>query len=506
MVRRDGIRMSNQANRLVRNSLFSSSSYFVIVLIALVTTPYIVAKLGMANYGIYILLTSLVGYYSLLDLGFNQGVTKYVAEFREKKQPEAVNRSINASLFVQLGLGLIASVLLMLFADPIVRVLNVDPVHAAEARTGIYICSVGFFFTMISGTFNAVLAGIQRYDLTGKTDSAVNLLLNLMIVLLLFLGSGLKELVAATVISAIISTGVYVVLVRRLVPEWELSLRFDKVYFQLIFNFSSFMFIAKISNVFSTYVVRFIISYFLGPAAVTLFVIPSKLLSAFGGLLSSAASVIFPYTSQLNVSERDKINEMFIKASRIFAALSIPVLLFIMVYSYQILSLWMGADFAEQSYLVFSIITFSGLVAAQTTVPNLIISGLGYSRLIGFFGILAVVCYTIFLPLLTKGFGIVGAATGMLLTTLINVIFVFKLITKKMDISFFPFLKTTFGFHLAPVIFSLIFSILIHTFGLEGSIVVFCAGFLAVGLYFWLMIKNNMLPLELIFKRKSAVN
>lgn len=498
--------MPAQSQKLIKNSIFSSSSYFIIVLVALVTTPYIVTKLGIATYGIYILLTSLVGYYSLLDLGFNQGVTKYVAEFKEKNEKESVSRSINASLSVQLYLGLAASVLLVVFADSVVGLLNVDAVHAADARIGIYICSVGFFFTMISGTFNAVLAGLQRYDLTGKTDSAVNLFLNIMIVLLLFFGFGLKELVAVTVLTAIISTCIYIALVRKFVPEWKFSLRFDRAYFQLIFKFSSFMFISKISNVFSTYVVRFVISYFLGPVAVSLYVIPSKLLSAFGGLLSSAANVIFPYTSQLNVSEREKITDMFITASRIFAALSIPVLLFIMVYSYQILYLWMGASFAEQSSLVFSIIAFSGLIASQSTVPNLIISGLGYSRLIGFFGILAVACYMIFLPVLTKEYGIVGSSVGMLLTTLINVLVVFKYTTKKMEIQLYSFIKITFGFHAVPVIFSIVSLFLIHTFRLENSMVIFCIGCILVALYFLIMIKNDILPLALIKSRISRLN
>src|SRR6185369_13006108 len=241
--------MTNRTNKLLKNSLFNSSSFFIIALIAFVTTPYIVAKLGITSYGIYILLTSLVGYYNLLDLGFNQGVTKYVAEFREKNKPESVNRSINASLLVQLSLGLTASALLAAFATPTLHILKVDASHIAEAKIGIYACSIGFFFTMISGTFNAVLAGLQRYDLTGKVDSLLNLLLNLVIILLLFEGFGLTEVVFATVVSSIISACVYIGLVKKMVPEWKLTLRFDKDYLKLIFGFSSFMFISKISNV-----------------------------------------------------------------------------------------------------------------------------------------------------------------------------------------------------------------------------------------------------------------
>jgi len=465
-----------------------------------------VVKLGITSYGIYILLTSLVGYYNLLDLGFNQGVTKYVAEFREKNELESVSRSINASLLVQLSLGLTASALLAVFATPILLMLKVDASHIVEARIGIYACSIGFFFTMISGTFNAVLAGLQRYDLIGKVDSLINLLLNLIVVLLLFKGFGLTEIVSATVFSSIISASVYVVLVRKMVPEWKVVLRFDKDYFKLIFGFSSFMFISKISSVFSNYVVRFIVSYFLGPAAVSLYVIPSKLLGAFGGILSSAAGVVFPYISQLSVSDNDKVKDVYYKASKVFTAISTPVFLFIMVFSYQILFLWMGKDIAEQSYLVLSIITLSGLIASQTTVPNLIICGLGYTRLIGFFGILAVVCYSVFLPVLTKEFGIIGASVGMLITTVINVFFVFKLTTKKIGIPYLAFLNATFGFHILPCMISLIALYVIVANKLESNMTIPGIGCLIVAFYYWVMIKKDILPVAFILKRKATEN
>jgi O-antigen/teichoic acid export membrane protein len=166
--------------------------------------------------------------------------------------------------------------------------------------------------------------------------------------------------------------------------------------------------------------------------------------------------------------------------------------------------MWMGAGFAEKSFLVFSIITFSGLIASQTTVSNLIISGLGYSRLIGFFGLLAVVCYTLFLPILTREYGIVGASVGMLLTTLINVFFVFNFTTRKMDIKLLPFLITTFGFHLIPVILSLICFVVIHLVKLENSMILFCIGCVLVALYYWIMIKKDILPVAFIMSRLNA--
>src|SRR3989304_2721202 len=206
---------NTSVRRLLKNAAYNSGSWGATVLIALITTPYIVHKLTIEGYGVYALLIGLVGYYGLLDLGLGQGGIKFVSGDKVKEDYESISRSINAALWVQIAAGLVGSGALVIFAESILRLLKVSPALWADAKIGLYVSAIGFFFTMLSGTLSSVLMGLQRYDITSKVNVVTNLLLTVLIVFVLFLGAGLKEVIFLTVASAIVMFTIYLLTVRN---------------------------------------------------------------------------------------------------------------------------------------------------------------------------------------------------------------------------------------------------------------------------------------------------
>jgi O-antigen/teichoic acid export membrane protein len=69
-----------------KNAVYNAIGFVFPVLIGLITTPYIVHKLNTEVYGIYVLAISLVGLLSFLDLGFGQGIIKFVSRYEAKKR------------------------------------------------------------------------------------------------------------------------------------------------------------------------------------------------------------------------------------------------------------------------------------------------------------------------------------------------------------------------------------------------------------------------------------
>ena len=47
----------------------------------MVLTPFVLRELGVARYGVWILTSSIIGYYGFLDLGFRAGVTQYLTRY-----------------------------------------------------------------------------------------------------------------------------------------------------------------------------------------------------------------------------------------------------------------------------------------------------------------------------------------------------------------------------------------------------------------------------------------
>ncbi|MEQ8172477.1 MAG: hypothetical protein ABRQ38_26580, partial [Candidatus Eremiobacterota bacterium] len=261
-------------------------------------------------------------------------------------------------------------------------------------------------------------------------------------------------------------------------------------------------------NLFSNYIVRFIISFYLGPSAVTYFVVPMKLISAFGGLLSSAFNVIFPYTSELGAEKnQEKIKKTFIQASRYFTSISIPGLLTLFIFSKPILVFWMGEDFASKSWFILSALSFSSLIGSLTTVPNLITMGLGHSKVIGIFSCITTLVYLISLPLLTKLLGIPGTLTGMIIAVMPGI----PLILYECKYIFYTeirfYIINILGLHILTIFISFIllgFMTLGFNTHLTYPLLILSVIFVCV--YYFILLKLDYLPVMKIINKLKGVN
>lgn len=436
--------------RLFKNALYSSGSFFLISLINFITLPLFVAKLGVVQFGIFTLVTSLFGYYGIFDLGLGQGLIKFVSERTRLYQKEEIVPGILSAFWVQVLVGLVLSSILFFASESISRVLHVGEANVPVTSLLIRIAAIGFFFSMISAVFSSALMGMQQYHITSRADAINILLLNGISLIVLYTspGSGLKELLFINCISAALLAMFFFIAAVRKIPRLRLRWHMDLDLLSQFFRFSVHVFLSKISNVFATYIVRFIIGFFAGPAAVTYYTVPSKLIGALGGVLSSAASTLMPYVSALNTDlSQGRIPQTLIRVSAGFTAFAIPVSLFIAVFSKQVLTVWMGAEFAEQSWLILSLLSISSLVGSFSTIPNQVVLGVGNSRLLGYFSIMAVLLYSILLPLLGKLFLLTGVAVGLLVTSLLLIVVVLTKTTSYLGVPLSGYINEVFAPH-----------------------------------------------------------
>lgn len=465
-----------------------------ISLVGLIITPLLVANFGIEQYGIYILVTSIFGYYGIFDLGMGQGLIKFVAEYNSTDATHELNDAVNSIFTFQLMMGFVLSGSIVIFSKNIVHLLNVSAVFYDESVTALKIATIGFFFSMLAATYSSAIKGLERFGGVTVVDSISNLFLNVFLLIIVMQHFGIKEAVWANVLIATVQLIAYAMLFKRHKNSYRFGLKFNVPIIKKFLSFTLYLFLSKISGILSKYGVRFIISFFLGPSAVTLFVIPSKLLGAIGGVLSSAAGALFPYTSRLAVlGKKNEIKRSFVKSNIIFASISIPISIFVIIYSKPIMTLWMGAEFAADSWLILSILTLSSLIGSFTAIPLHVILGLGKSKLVLLFSTFIVTSYLIFLPLLTKTLGVHGAAIAMLLTASLNIGLVMIKTTRAIGVGLLDFFNNVYRIHILPILSLMISVVLYHVFFNQGYMAELLFGTVIVGCYYIFLLKKKAL-------------
>ena len=456
---------------LIRNALFSSSSWCAIVVVNLAAIPLFIRYLGVEGYGIYLLLTGLFGYFGLLDFGLSDSVVKYVAHHLELGDHQSVAESVNAALLVQVIGGVVGVAVLCAFNHQIIRALHVSPTLAHAASIGLYVSAVGFFCKMLLNTYNAALKGLQRFDILAKTTAGYSLATAITAVLVLIAGGGLLEVIIVTALMTVANLATAFFLVSRYIPRYRVALRVRPERFRALFGFGAYTFITRIAGALNTYILQVVIAVILGAGAVPYFAVPLRVTSAMEAGLSSVVAVIFPFVSKLKAQgNMETLQRLYSNASRYVVALGTPPYLFIIIFSRQILRIWLGPVFAEKGWLVLTLLATSSLLATWTMVPANTAFGTGDIKVTAAFSSVVAGLNLLFSVLFTIKMGVTGTAAAVLVTSAQAPVFIWYVTSRVVRVSPRKYFGRVFAFHIVPACGFLLFSLgILWATGVRGG-------------------------------------
>jgi O-antigen/teichoic acid export membrane protein len=278
-------------------------------------------------YGIYVLAISLMGMLSFLDLGFGQGIIKFVSHYEAKKDFDRINNIINTTLVINLFMGLLGGFVIFSSSGFLAeRVFKVRHEYLEIATTSLRTVSVGFLINLVSSTFSNIPRALQRYDIAVKIQNMVWFLSLTFSVAILHFGYGLFEILIFHVIFQFLGLISYFYFSKKLIPSLEISLKFSKDVFKEIFDFSIFTAINSITGNIVFRVDKMIISYFLGTSAVTYYQIPFMIAQVANGFLSYIIQFLFPAVSFLNsVGDKEKLKQIYFKSTRYIIVFSLII-------------------------------------------------------------------------------------------------------------------------------------------------------------------------------------
>ncbi|OQX54922.1 MAG: hypothetical protein B5M53_05155 [Candidatus Cloacimonas sp. 4484_209] len=403
----------------LKNSVYGTLGFIFPLAINLVTAPYIVHKLTPEIYGIYVLSTSLMGLMSFLDLGFGQGIIKFVSEYEAKQDFEGIKNVIGVSSYIYLIMGIIGAIIIFTFSNNLVVLFKVNENYKDLAHYVFQMTAIGFFINFLTSIFNPIPKALQRYDISTKVQTTIWLLLNLSIVGLLYLGHGLKEVIIASLGFGMVRLVTYFSIYRKMLPGIPLKPTFKPEVFKKIFSFSIFTAINGITGNLVFKVDKMIISSFLGTTAVTYYTIPFMIIQMGSGLVGSATQFIFPVASNLScLGLKEELKGIYRKAMKYTAVISSVFTAGFIILGGAFLTLWMGADFAKNAEKIIPIITIVFFFQSISVPAFYIYNGLGFSRINMISSLVGSSAYLLAALILIPVFKLTGAALSFAFTLL----------------------------------------------------------------------------------------
>lgn len=348
-----------------RNVLYGFLSWILPLGLTFVATPFIFRKLGDEQYGLYALVTSFISYSFTFNIG--RAVTKYVAEFVARGERGKIPEVLSATLFINLAVGTFGGLIFIFASHWLVSDVLLIKDNAEVVVSAFYVAAVCIWLTMLGQVYSAILQALHRFDWYSGIFTAGNFLQIAGNIFLAYFGYGFVALIIWNTINTLLTTAIFFTAARKILPETTAKFSFDRQMLKTVAFFSASVTLYQLFGNILLIFERSWITRTLGSEALTYYSLPMNLAIYIHVFITSITFIIFPLTSELYAQGAlERLENLYRRATKIIFALVFLAVTVLVFAARSFLTAWIGADFADQAAVVFSIhIVVFGVLAAQ---------------------------------------------------------------------------------------------------------------------------------------------
>ena len=394
----------------------------------LVLVPYYIDVLGVAAYAIIPVATSITSYITLISDSLSSTVSRYLSIDMHTDLGSA-QRTFNTAVF-----GFTAIVLCII---PVILIVSVLAPSVFDISTNTAI-SVQLLFVFILGAvlisvwsnnFITVMYAKNRIDLMNTVKiTQVALQIVLILVFFSFVSDSVGFVGLAYLLAAVVYAVFGYLMARHVCPDLRVRRgMFDKTRFREIATVGGWGLVNSLGNLLFIQASLLIVNLLMGAEQGGYFGTIVTLISAVSALVDTLASIFAPIIYQLYSEGRvEKMNEVACMAVKtVGLVMSMPIA-FLCIFSVQVLTLWIGSDYAFLSDVVWAtMFVMIGIGAISPAYPlTMVHLKIKVPGLITFaFGMLNVILAVMvveFTDLGLMGVGLMWSATMFVKNCIVN--------------------------------------------------------------------------------------
>jgi O-antigen/teichoic acid export membrane protein len=357
--------------RMLRNVVSNYLRFVINGLLGFVLTPLMVRMMGDGDYGLWVAVFSLTGYFGLFDQAIRPSLVRYVARDHALGDTNGLSRTLSSAFALYTGVGVIVLAATVIVAAQFTRWFQVDPTQAGHADQLVLLAGATIALGFPFGVFGAALSGLQRYDLANGIGVAVSVARAFAFVWVLHAGGGIVGLAWVSLVMSLVGHVWSAVVAWRLMPGLRVGPSWvDRPHLKLIGAYSGVAFFGAIAQTLQFQTDALVITAFLGAASVTPFALAAGLVENVRTLVYAATWVLSPSASEFEaLGEERRVQEMMIGGAKFAVLMSWPVLFGLLIFGGNFLETWVGPSYRRAAPLltILAVPTFLSLPQSATS-------------------------------------------------------------------------------------------------------------------------------------------
>lgn len=435
-------------SQLKKGAILSYITIFLTNIIGLALTPFIIKSLGNAEYGLYMLIGAFVGYISVLDLGLNNTIVRFVAKYRAEGDKKGEENFLATTMWIYGILSLIIGFLGVILYFNLENIFG-DSLTAGElskAKIMFIILIFNLAITLPGGAFTAVCSGYEHFVFPRFVNIIRYLIRSLMVVVILLWG---KDAIGLVILDTVMN--ILVIFFNGYYALKKLNVKFKLHFFHIslvkqIFSYSIWIFVFALVGQFQWKAGQVVLGALTNTTLVAIYAVGITLGTYYGAFSTAISGVFLPRATKMSVNNADgmELTEMMVRIGRISFLVLLLVLGGFILYGQQFIYLWVG-DTYKDAWLIALIIMIAYTIPLVQSFGNLILEA---KSLLSFKAIVYISCIgigTLAGAFMVENYGISGMISGTTAGWMISVAIMNIYYHKVISLNIPYFLKNLFS-------------------------------------------------------------
>lgn len=428
-------------------NIFSNWSNIILSAISVfLLYPYFTRVMGEQQYGVWLLITSVTGYFALLQLGVPLANVRYVSKYHAQNDIHKVNEVLSSNLlffFIIATVVVLTGTVISFLMDYLFKI-------PAELKTIAQIATILASFDIalkfIFEVFEGIVHSLQKFVLLNAVKNIGVLIRVALIYLLVTYQNGILRLSVILILITIAHGLVFYILSKRLIPGLKISRSLlNKEIFNEVVKYSIFILILQAGARLAFQTDAIVIGSFLSVASILWFNIANNILIYLMQFITGISMAIMPKVSTLDATgEVGTLRSTYIEYSKMTFLLLLPICFSLFLFGGDFIALWMGEKYREVSGTILIILTASYLFfLVQRGVAYPILMGTSRMKFISILTFVTAILNLILSIILSQYFGLYGVAWGTSIPNFINVIAIIWYMCKTYKINLIDYILRT---------------------------------------------------------------
>lgn len=408
--------MNSTYKKNIKNSYYSVADVIFLPLMMIVSVPMLIDKLGADQYGMWILINSIVASLGKMNIGGADAIIKYISYYRSKKNHLMIQAVFTASISVYIAIvSIILTISLLgiyLFEYGIFSMQSINIKYIDSLKLGIVF--VGF--VMLEQIVYSYFKGYERYDISARISIISKFIIIAIQLVTAFQTGSLHQVFLNMILISPFLLFAEILILKRF-NNISIKIKYDPKTIKEVYGFGLWSWVYTILGIVSSQFDKWIVGYFFGLEILGFYGISSLIFSQIHMVLASSVSWIFPKVSKEGIRSNSSI-KFFYKIQLVLVMTGCVISVFLFYFN-NIFSWWLGTEGFKNSVEYIKPFLILIAINSPTISTYFYLNGGGYIKYNVIYKLATVISELSFSFFLYPYYGVFGIILALGITTII---------------------------------------------------------------------------------------